>query len=206
MSSDTDRSSATTPGDLIREARKRQDLSLSDVAAVTRISTTRLRHLEADRWEEYSADLFIRGHLRSVAREVGLDPEVVLKSFERHGGERAAGHQRDREGGEGEEDRSGKAYPTPGSWDLDWAGSIDDLAPAHLAAAGLVLTVLVVAFGLLSGHPATAEKTHQFDEAESASGEQRRLEAKSDRSQWLLEAPADASSTSENERPGTGDE
>jgi len=75
---------------MLHEARVRLGLSLADVAAVTRIPRNMLEHLERDRFEEYSAGVFVRGHLRNFAREVRLDPQRVLAAFDQQTGQAPA--------------------------------------------------------------------------------------------------------------------
>lgn len=56
-------------------------MSLDDIAAETRIPPRSLVSLEAGRFEELPADVFVRGFLRSYARCVGLDADDVLRSY-----------------------------------------------------------------------------------------------------------------------------
>lgn len=74
---DTNRSVGT----LLRETREANGLTLRDLAAVTRIQSSMLLCLEEDRWEEFPAEVFARGFLRSYARELGLDENNVLDMY-----------------------------------------------------------------------------------------------------------------------------
>jgi len=75
-----------TAGVMLRQAREQLGLSLAEVATVTRIPRNMLEHLERDRFDEYAAPVFTRGHLINFAREVRLDPESVLLAYERQSG------------------------------------------------------------------------------------------------------------------------
>lgn len=75
-----------TAGVMLRQAREQLGLSLAEVATVTRIPRNMLEHLERDRFDEYAAPVFTRGHLINFAREVRLDPENVLLAYERQSG------------------------------------------------------------------------------------------------------------------------
>lgn len=169
---------------MVHEARKALGLSLADVAAMTRIPKTMLKHLESDRYDEYSAEVFARGHLRNYAREVDLEPEVVLQAFDRHTGRR------------GPEDVSEDAVARGGgggevSFDFDFGSLRETVQPSHLVAVGLVLVALFVVFGVLTGKRATAQDPNQFPETQNATTQgDWELEEESDKSRWLLDQPS----------------
>jgi len=65
----------------LREQREARSLSLDDIAAETRIPPRSLVSLEAGRFDELPADVFVRGFLRSYARCVGLDADDVVRRY-----------------------------------------------------------------------------------------------------------------------------
>jgi transcriptional regulator with XRE-family HTH domain len=67
--------------DHLRARREEKGLSLEEIANATRIPARSLRRLEAGRFEELPADVFVRGFLRSYARCVELDPEETISRY-----------------------------------------------------------------------------------------------------------------------------
>src|SRR5690606_17514030 len=68
-------------GELLREVRLARSLTIQELANRTKISPTHLESLEKERWDWLPARVFVRGFLMSVARELGLDPEQVARTF-----------------------------------------------------------------------------------------------------------------------------
>ncbi|NOX61423.1 MAG: helix-turn-helix domain-containing protein, partial [Chloroflexi bacterium] len=67
----------TDIGQLLRQAREAQGLSLADVEEQTRIRQRYLAALEADDWDELPNEVVARGFLRTYAAFLGIDePEV----------------------------------------------------------------------------------------------------------------------------------
>lgn len=199
MSSQSDASNSPSEGtrsagQMVREARKSLGLSLADVAAMTRIPKPMLQHLEADRFDEYSAPVFARGHLRNYAREVDLEPEVVLQAFDRQTGR----NRGDVEQNNGESEASARTQNDGGDSQVPWSFSDlgmdewrDALEPTYLVVAGLVVVGVFVVFGMLSGKRATAQGSNEFaDEPSETSKESWELEEETEKSRWLLEKPA----------------
>ena len=73
-------------GQMLQQGRVARGLSLAEVATVTRIPRNMLTHLERDRFEEYHASVFLRGHLTNYARELQLDVNAVLATYDRQEG------------------------------------------------------------------------------------------------------------------------
>jgi cytoskeleton protein RodZ len=69
-------------GAYLRQERERKNISLDDVAKVTRISLQYLEALERDEFQTLPASVFARGFLRTYAAHIGLDPEEVLDLYE----------------------------------------------------------------------------------------------------------------------------
>lgn len=68
-------------GELLRRAREARGMSLAEIAERTRISKLQLDHVEADRYASLPAPVYLRGILMNFARELGLDPLRVAKSY-----------------------------------------------------------------------------------------------------------------------------
>jgi len=69
-------------GGMLRAARERQALSVEDIAGRTRIRSGLLREIESDNFAGCGDMFFARGHIRSIAATVGLDPAAVLAEFD----------------------------------------------------------------------------------------------------------------------------
>jgi len=73
---------ALTVGQYLRLEREKRNISLADVAKVTRITLSNLEALERDEFHGFPAPFFVRGFLRTYATHLGLDPGKVLALFE----------------------------------------------------------------------------------------------------------------------------
>ena len=69
-------------GTLLREARIERDLSIEETAWRTRIRPDLLRALECDEFDTIGHQSFVRTHLSSYARFLGMDPADVVRRFE----------------------------------------------------------------------------------------------------------------------------
>lgn len=79
-----------TVGPKLRDARVARGLSLEDVAAITKVPKSTLALLEKDQYATLPAAVFVRGFIRSYAKVVGLDPNPLVRSFERGPGDGAS--------------------------------------------------------------------------------------------------------------------
>lgn len=179
-----------SPGAILKQARQALGLSLGDVAAMTRIPRTMLTHLEGDRYDEYSADVFVRGHLRSYARELKLDPETVIQSFERHTGrftQPESDGPQSREAARKSISKAKKQVAGFGSQMSSWTRKV---RAAHVVAIALVLVFLFFVVNLVTGgQSATAKDPAQFPTATESEWE---VEQAADETRWALEQPADS--------------
>ncbi len=175
-----------SPGVLLREAREERGLALDDVAAMTRIPRGMLEHLEEDRFEEYVADVFARGHLRNYAQELRLDVDEVLQSYERLTGRRrqrthTTPMERKRVG-------LGRSSQAGGADTADEIAGVarffGDVRRSHVIAVVLVLAGAFILFGYLSNNRATAQDPAEYQEAEESNWE---LEQNVEETRWLLE-------------------
>ena len=72
---------AVFSGELLRQLRESQGLSLQEIADRTKIGRPHLENIEADRFAALPAQVYLRGFLMSLARELRLDPLRVSKSY-----------------------------------------------------------------------------------------------------------------------------
>jgi cytoskeleton protein RodZ len=79
-------------GTILKEARKRRGIELSDVETVTRIRSAYLRAIEADDWDALPGGVYTRGFIRTYASFLGLDGERLATEY-RHRSEGDAGQQ-----------------------------------------------------------------------------------------------------------------
>lgn len=200
----TNDSPKKTPGSILREARESMSLSLPEVAAMTRIPRTMLSHLERDRFDEYAAEVFARGHLRNYARELKLDPERVIQAYERYTGRVHSSTK-----SQVTEDKSktkksvGKAARSftkarkgsSGGWSAHFEKLTNSVRTSHVVAIGLVLVFLFVMVQFLTGSRATAKDPAQFPETSEQEWE---IEKAADEARWALEQPAEDGSTDED--------
>lgn len=85
-----------TVGPKLRDARVARGLSLEDVAAITKVPKSTLALIEVDQYATLPAPVFVRGFIRSYAKVVGLDPNPLVRSFERGSGDGGASVERER--------------------------------------------------------------------------------------------------------------
>jgi len=71
-----------TVGETLSRARRKRGLSVEDVAADTRIRATLISAIEADEFGLCGGTVYARGHIRSIARVVGVDPADVIGEFD----------------------------------------------------------------------------------------------------------------------------
>lgn len=70
-------------GRRLADARAERGLDLEDVSRATRIRLPILRALEADDLAAAGPAVYVRGHLRTLAGLLGLDPAVLVAEYER---------------------------------------------------------------------------------------------------------------------------
>jgi cytoskeletal protein RodZ len=74
-------------GQVLKQARIDARLSVDDVSTSTRVRVPIVQAIEDDDFSRCGGDVYARGHLRTLARAVGLDPDDVLARYEEeHGG------------------------------------------------------------------------------------------------------------------------
>jgi cytoskeleton protein RodZ len=78
--------SATTAGQLLRQAREQRKLSVAEVALQLNLRVTLIAQIEADQLDSSMLITFVRGYLRAYARLVKLPEQQVLQAYEQQTG------------------------------------------------------------------------------------------------------------------------
>ena len=66
----------------LRRAREEQNLTVYQVAEITKIKTDHIRALEAGRYDTFAAPVYIRGFVRTYAKALKLDVEDTTHALE----------------------------------------------------------------------------------------------------------------------------
>lgn len=77
------RENLKTPGEMLQEARRARQLSLTAVSSITKIPEELLAAVELDEYHKLSGPLYAKSFLRTYAACVGLEPQVVLDRYHR---------------------------------------------------------------------------------------------------------------------------
>jgi cytoskeletal protein RodZ len=73
-------------GDTLAEARRQSGLTITQVSQQTRIRETIIRSIEQGDFSSCGGDFYARGHIRSIADVVGVDPVPLIREYdEEHG-------------------------------------------------------------------------------------------------------------------------
>ncbi|MEV0386959.1 helix-turn-helix domain-containing protein [Nonomuraea sp. NPDC050643] len=72
---------------MLAAARQSAGLSVAQVGAATNIREAIIQRMEQDDYGQCGGDFYARGHVRAVAKAVGLDPEATVHLYDQeHGG------------------------------------------------------------------------------------------------------------------------
>ena len=69
-------------GDTLAEARRQAGLTLTEVSRQTRIRESIIRSIETDDFSPCGGDFYARGHIRSIAEVVGVDPAPLIREYD----------------------------------------------------------------------------------------------------------------------------
>ncbi len=69
-------------GTTLAQARESAGLSVDEVAHATRIRRTLLLGIESDDFSSCGGDFYARGHIRTVATKLGVDPAPLMHEFD----------------------------------------------------------------------------------------------------------------------------
>ncbi|MFD0883592.1 helix-turn-helix domain-containing protein [Streptosporangium algeriense] len=74
-------------GSVLAQARRSAGLTVAGLSAHTRIREALIHAIERDDFSQCGGDFYARGHVRNMAKALGLDPEAVVHEYdELHGG------------------------------------------------------------------------------------------------------------------------
>ncbi|GGQ34667.1 helix-turn-helix domain-containing protein [Streptomyces mutabilis] len=86
-SGDAPRESRPSVGRALQQARIAAGLTVDDITTATRVRIAIVHAIEADDFAPCGGDVYARGHIRTLAKAVGLDPADLLAQFDgEHGG------------------------------------------------------------------------------------------------------------------------
>ena len=68
-------------GELLRKARESQGKSIGDVAKITKMSPSTIEALEEDRYSAFPSLVYVKSHIRTYAKYLGLDEHTVLDRY-----------------------------------------------------------------------------------------------------------------------------
>ena len=69
-------------GQTLASAREKAGLTVEQVAAATRVRRTLVMDIERDDFASSGGDFYARGHIRTIAQKVGIDPGPLLAEFD----------------------------------------------------------------------------------------------------------------------------
>src|SRR5215813_14833375 len=73
-------------GETLAEARRQSGLTVTQVSQQTRIRESIIRAIEQGDFSPCAGDFYARGHIRSIAEVVGVDPVPLIREYdEEHG-------------------------------------------------------------------------------------------------------------------------
>jgi cytoskeletal protein RodZ len=78
-----DDASTERVGTIIAAARRERGLTVEDVSEGTRIRATLVRQIEQSDFSACGGSVYARGHIRSIARVLGIDPGSLIAAYDR---------------------------------------------------------------------------------------------------------------------------
>jgi hypothetical protein len=139
-----------SPGRYIAEHRERQDMSIEQLAAATKIPKSQLELLEADRYGDLSGPVFVKGFLRCCARSLQLDEQTVLGLLYEQEREKLKARRRDASGPISGPVNTIVAAESSGLWPRFVARVADPRLIMWIIVALIVAVIVTVAFTLAS--------------------------------------------------------
>ncbi|WP_217139652.1 helix-turn-helix domain-containing protein [Streptomyces sp. AC627_RSS907] len=87
VSADVSEEARPSVGRALRQARIAAGSTVDDISAATRVRIAIVHAIEADDFTPCGGDVYARGHIRTLAKAVGLDPAELVAQFDaEHGG------------------------------------------------------------------------------------------------------------------------
>ncbi len=141
-----------SPGEYIREQRERRKMSIEQLASATKIPKGKLELLEADRFDELSGAVFVKGFLRCCARSLSLDEQTVIGLLYEQEREKLRARRRDSSGPISGPVSTITAAESSGVWPRMIARVTDPRLILWLVVALLVALIVIVAFTLATAY------------------------------------------------------
>jgi cytoskeleton protein RodZ len=69
-------------GETLSAARRSADMSVEQVSRLTRVRATLVRQIEDGDFSQCGGAVYARGHIRSIAHVVGIDPEPLIAEYD----------------------------------------------------------------------------------------------------------------------------
>ena len=69
-------------GEILADARRQAGLSVAQVSRETRIRESIIRDIEQDDFSACGGDFYARGHIRSIASAIGIDPVPLISAYD----------------------------------------------------------------------------------------------------------------------------
>ncbi len=137
-----------TIGGTLAKARQDAGLTVTQVSGRTRIRETVIHAIERDDYTLCGGNFYARGHIRSIARTIGIDPEPLIVEYDdAHGG-------------------SPQAIPARQAFEPETPVRIVDRRTPNWSAAMAIALVLVVIYGVV--RVATGHESHKAAERAAA--------------------------------------
>lgn len=76
-----DESLARSPGDILISAREAHGLTTRQVADQLHLLPRQIEALEANDYQQFNGEIFIKGYLRSYSTVLDMDPELLIQSY-----------------------------------------------------------------------------------------------------------------------------
>ena len=69
-------------GARIQELREAQNLTIEEVAAITKLRKDVITNIENELWQQLDLHVFVRNQIRLIAQAIGADENEILELFE----------------------------------------------------------------------------------------------------------------------------
>lgn len=84
-------SSASSPGAILKRCREYHGISLDEAAEATKVGANYLKALEEDQTKEFASLAYLKGFLRIYASYLGLNPDDIMRLYEKMSGSAGTG-------------------------------------------------------------------------------------------------------------------
>ena len=78
----TDNLNVGRPGLKLRDGRIRMGCTIEEAAIELGLKESSVRDIEAEQFDRFFGEIYVRGYLRNYAKFVAIDPKLVIQSYE----------------------------------------------------------------------------------------------------------------------------